>query len=223
MATTLRVVASHASTSGLPEDACINVWHFRCVNTDPEGDRQAIVAGLDTFYNSLADLFTSNTMTGTLTFKFYDLQDDPPRTPIQTTVMDPMTLPGGDGLPTECSIVLSIEGAPLSGTIRARRRGRLFLGPFNTGVTTTVTGYVYVSPSTIGTILDAANELAISGFPNYVWAVFSPTTAGAEPWSDLAIEDATTNVAGGWVDNAFDTQRRRGTLASTRSTFDDQP
>jgi hypothetical protein len=51
------------------------------------------------------------------------------------------------------------------------------------------------------------------------WAVFSPTQAGTKPWTDGAIAAATTVVEEGYIDNALDTQRRRGTLPSDRTTF----
>lgn len=219
MATTLRVQATWHSASLMPEDGSTNVWHFRTVNSDPEGDRTAIIGGLASFYSQIAPLTTENTLGDVVTLKFYDLQDDPPRSLLEEHHILDLSTGTGDGIPTECAITMSFEGALISGTSRARRRGRVYLGPFNTGVTTTITGFVRVSIAAMEVIRDAAQDLVESGFPNYVWAVFSPTAAGAQPWSDLAIEQATTNVDHGWIDDAFDTQRRRGTQPDTRVTF----
>jgi hypothetical protein len=50
--------------------------------------------------------------------------------------------------------------------------------------------------------------------------VFSPTIAGTPPWSEATLGLASINVDHGWIDNAFDTQRRRGIRPDTRTEFD---
>lgn len=218
MTTTIRIQASLASKSMLPEDAAVNVWHFTSLGTDRASNTNAMDAALDTFYTSLADIFCANTLTGDWTFKAYDLADPEPRTPFATYAHTGATLTTGDGLPTECAVCLSIEGVAGSGFNMRRRRGRLYIGPLSNGVSTTVTGYVYVSPTAMGIIMDAAEELRSAGGLDFVWSVYSPTAAGPTP-DAAAILAATTYVDHGWIDNAFDTQRRRGTVASTRAVF----
>lgn len=50
-------------------------------------------------------------------------------------------------------------------------------------------------------------------------SVFSPTTAGAPPWSSGELDAATFPVVAAHVDNAFDTVRSRGVVASTRTSW----
>lgn len=220
MATTIRAQVTLESKSLLPEDGSINVWHFRTLTDDPAVSIAEINPALDTFYTSIESIYCANTITGNWSVKYYDLSDAEPRTPIDIASFTSITPTTGDGLPTECAIAMSFEGALTSGTIRRRRAGRLFLGPLSNGVTTTVTGYVQVSSVAKGVISDAALEIATSAELDFtVWSVFSPTAAGAKPWSSGAIAAATTDVDHGWIDNAFDTQRRRGTKASDRATW----
>jgi hypothetical protein len=87
-------------------------------------------------------------------------------------------------------------------------------------VTTTITGFVQVTSAARSVIQTAAVDNFGTMNPLYAqWAVFSPTQAGAKPWSDAAILAATTVVEEGFIDNALDTQRRRGTLPSDRTVF----
>jgi len=219
MATLLRVQASHSSTSTLPEDACVNVWHWWCLAEDPADAFDDIHAGLDSFYANLATWQTINTMTDEIHYKYYDLSDPEPRSVIEERDSTGLTLGEGDGLPTEVSVCMSFGGAPGSGLNPRRRNGRVYLGPFGTGITTTITGYVNVSSAFFADMVPAAEALIAAGGVTAVWAVFSPTTAGAPPWDEATLEGATTWVTQGYFDNAFDTQRRRGTKASFRSTF----
>lgn len=220
MATTIRVIARLESASGLPEDDAINVWHWWCLASDPADAFTDINAGLQTFYASISeDLFNENTLAGNITYKYYDLLDSEPRSVINTETQTGMTLGDADALPTECSICMSFGGAPGSGLNFRRRNGRVYLGPLGIGPASTVAGNVVVSPLALTLIADAGVELIAAGGVTAAWSVFSPTTAGTMPWNESILESATTWVTQGWIDNAFDTQRRRGTVASSRTTF----
>jgi hypothetical protein len=219
MTTTVRVIASQTAVSGLPEDDAVNVWHFTSLGTDLLSNCAAIHTALDTFYGSISELYCTNTMTGDFSYKYYDLVDTVPRSVIYTNTSTGLDTTAGDGLPSECAVCLSFEGELGSGLNRARRRGRLYIGPLSNAVASTVTGYVVVASPAVGTIIDAAEVMRASGGLDFVWSVFSPTAAGAQPWSSGALLAATTYVDHGWVDNAFDTQRRRGTAPQARGTF----
>jgi len=54
----------------------------------------------------------------------------------------------------------------------------------------------------------------VAGGLSVKWAVYSPTTDAVD-----TIDNAFNDVLDGWVDNAFDTQRRRGPAATTRITW----
>jgi hypothetical protein len=208
-----------ASESGRPEDAAINVWHFWSLPDDPQDAVEDINANVQTFYSSIEGLYCANTITGEFHLKMYDLADPEPRAVIAEydgATLSPTT---GDGLPTECAVCLSFGGAPGSGLNAKRRNGRLYIGPLSNGVTSTIDGSVIVSAPTVTALVDAA--VGVIGYPTitHAWSVFSPTAAGAQPWDEATLEAATTFVTRGFVNNSFDTQRRRGTVETGRTNF----
>lgn len=93
---------------------------------------------------------------------------------------------------------------------RARRRGRIFIGPLN--ATATDTGSAVIPrPSDVfraDVVKSAAEHLsADAAVDGWLWSVWSRA------------DDILRFVVGGWVDDAWDTQRRRGVSATTRTTF----
>jgi hypothetical protein len=220
MTTTIRAQVSLESATLLPEDACLNVWHFNSASSPVTSDGAEIVAALDTFYNTCAEIYSANTITGEVVVKLWDLADPPPRIPIIT---DDFTITGlgeGDALPTECALVMSFQSLPVSGVNQRRRRGRLYLGPLNQGISTTALGVVRVTSDAMDAVVAAATGMIGAGEGDtWQWSVFSPSTAGNPPWDESLLFQATAFVDNGWVDDAFDTQRRRGTEAGSRVTF----
>lgn len=219
MATTLRAQVTLHADSGLPRDDAVNTWHFLSASVDPTADSSLAGAALETFYDSVANNLSSG-LNGEVDVKFYDLADPNPRTPIDLHdfTITPDTSPR---LPNECAIALSYRGILVSGTNPRRRRGRIFLGPL-TGDTVTAGagGDALVTGAAMLDITAAATALMAAGDPaNFQWAVFSPTLAGPEPWSVGELSGATLAVVAGFVDDAFDTIRSRGQLATTRVLF----
>jgi hypothetical protein len=94
----------------------------------------------------------------------------------------------------------------VSGQPQARKRGRIYLGPFDT---TQLNADGRILPACQTTIRNAAQALLTASDValDWSWAVYSPTNA-----SGVIVDN-------GWVDNEWDTQRRRGRAATTRSTF----
>lgn len=206
MSINMRVQATLNPVSGVAADAAVNVWHFL---TDEEVATPALVEGaLTDFYNGVrAAISPSIKRTGGLTLKFYDLADPQPRVPFRETLLNiTNTSVPLYALPAENSLCLSFQGQRVSGESQARRRGRIYLGPL---------GYSgaedWARPSaglisllaTAGDTLLAASDAQL----HWNWAVWS--TVNAEM----------TVVTDGWVDNAWDTQRRRGLEYTSRSTF----
>lgn len=187
--------------SGLPEDKVVNVWH--CTAPDPT-EAADFIANVIGFYQSIDEHFSAvvNASTDACSVKAYNLDDPIPRAP---EVEDTFTLADATGgeLPLEVAICLSFQGDQISGQPQARRRGRIYLGPLETGV---VDLDGFVATAVHQDIATAAGVLlAASGL--WDWVVYSPT------------EDTSADVTNGWVDNEFDTQRRRGRVATARSTF----
>ncbi len=162
---------------------------------------------LAAFYNAvrvyMSDLLAQNGHE----VKFYFVDQPTPNFPFNTVTWNfsaPLT---GNPLPTECAIVCSYQAVKVNGTNQASRRGRIYLGPLNDQ--TNVDGRV--QPGIQQAIRNAFRDLildtyAIEGISTPV--VYSPTLGTG------------ANVFDGWVDNAFDTQRRRGISATVREVWD---
>lgn len=220
MATTLRVQLSFDSASGLPADAVTNTMHFKSHSLDFHDDADAIVAQLQTGWSVLGDSL-SKVLTGFIQVKVYDLNDVPPRVPI-SLVDDLLTFTPdtGDSLPNEVAACLSFHGAFASGQPLGRTRGRIFVGPLGVASATQETADVEVGSGLRADAMTFANGLLGAGSPStWEWAVFSPTTAGALPWSSGDVAAGTFPVVAGYMDTAFDTVRSRGTAPRTRTSF----
>lgn len=211
---------SLVSQTGLPEDAAMNVWHFNTAESDVVAQADQIEIALDVFYSAISSIYSANTITGVINTKYFDLLDVPPRVPILESSITIGSLGTGDALPTECAITMSYQALPESGINQRRRRGRLFLGPLDGGVASTAAGVVKIGTAVLETIAAAALALQETGSVlDWQWIVFSPTTAGAPPWTLGELNSASALVDNGWVDNAFDTQRRRGTRSDARELW----
>lgn len=203
--------------SNVPADNSVNVLHFATPGLDLEAETAAIHARLTTFYQAI-DAYLSSNNSSTATVKYYDLTDPEPRAPIDQADIA-LTNGTGASYPAEVAICLSFQGAMVSGEAQSRRRGRLYLGPLD-GDASSGDGIDERVNSSVRTALcNAMETLATLGVDSVEWSVFSPTNAGPAPWDESALSSAFTIVTNGWVDNAFDVQRRRGAAASARTLW----
>lgn len=218
MSTTLRVQATLPTASGLAKDEVVNTWHFASTDPSPAVDAAIAYGYLSNFYGAIDGLMSSK-LAGTVDFKVYDLRDAEPRTPIYTNFAN-ITPGTGQCLPHEVAICVSYRGTFVSGSDPKRRRGRIFIGPWDVAVMDDGTADAIVDAGAQGAINTAAGSLYAAGLGQTCqWAVFSPTTAGTPPWSAGTLIASTLSVQAGYVDNAFDIIRSRGTLASLRVVF----
>lgn len=182
-----------------------NTWHCSA----PDLVELALwEAALLAFYTAVDGLFSNQVkQTGNnVYFKHYDLADPEPRAPVLEgpAAISPTAL---GGLPPEVALVMSFQAPKTSGVPQARRRNRIYL-PFMTSNAGGSDGRPQAS--TLTTVVGAATTLLAASGPtsaDWQWMVYSPT------------DDAIDLVDNGWVDNEWDTQRRRGRKATTRSTF----
>ena len=197
------------AASALPADISTNTFHF---------DVTAIgTLTLDNVVDLLEDLYFNETSADPLAdwisvdnagtnygIKIYNLEDPEPRSPIRET-FGTWTPSGGAGLPAEVALVSSFQAAPESGENQARRRGRVYVPWIIAGANEGG------RPSTdlVNSVAGAFEEFwnAAEASVNVEWVVWSPTSNDAYA------------VAQGWVDNAWDTQRRRGVAPSARTTW----
>ena len=220
MPTVLRVQCNLPRDTAIPADVVMNTWHFRTLGaTTPTEGADAAVTGVGVFYAAIDSLLASYVGTP-MEFKVYDLQDDEPRVPILDTTLS-LSTGSGPAYPAEVAVCLSYRGSLASGTNPARRRGRIFIGPLDDSNGELGAGDTIVTSSTRGTIANAAEDLAgVGGGGEVAWVVFSPTLAGSPPWSGATLVDSSVDVVAGYVDNAFDIIRSRGSLPTLRSTWE---
>ncbi len=209
---------SFASSTGLAKDQIVNTFHIS--GTDSASTiASAWSTYLQAFYNSVhtpGSTALAGFMSGDLTrsqalhsVKFYDLADPKPRAPIRLDNFYLGALSGtGANLPKEVAVCLSYKGTYASGIPQARQRGRIYHGPLNTNMLS--------GASTVNVTVDSSYINALKGGGAYLVGV---GTSGAKWVVRSAVGGFSTYVTGGWVDNAFDTQRRRGLLPTTRNTW----
>lgn len=208
----MSIVRMQVSIPQLPQgvgaDAFVNTWYFRTLAGNTAAASAAEANGwLTTFYQAIDANFVSS-MSGTpAVTKAYNLDDSMPRTPVYENSIA-LTMTGAIPLPPEVACCLSFRATYTSGVPKGRRRGRVYLGPFNT---TNVDSNGRPASALRSAISTAAGALLTSSQAS--------TTTVWQVHSQFVGESSTQNVVGGWVDDDWDIQRRRGLELTTRSTF----
>ena len=191
--------------SALPEDRPVNTFHFNVVTVN-DTTLDLIAAVLKGAYDSFATTFSGVVAQNGHGLKMYRMTDTPPRVPVYDDTFNLDTNPSGDGLPPEIAICVSFQGDRVSGEPQARRRGRIYLGPCkeddNAATGTPGAGLVTAAAAFGQYILDAS--VLDTG---WTWCVYS------------TVDNELVDITNGWVDNAWDVQRRRGLTPTSRTTF----
>lgn len=213
----MRAVVTIPLTGGVPEDFITNTFYFD--GDDGNSDAEyftAVQTLLTDFYQAIDEPVFPASVDTPATVKIYDMRDPEPRLPEGTfnIALDPTA---SAPFPGEVALCLSFQAAQVSGVNPARRRGRVYIGPINSTGADVVSGQNRPNSAIIDALCDAAAAME-NGEPMTVgsvkWAVYSPTTDASS-----SIDDAFNDVVDGWVDNSWDTQRRRGTDPSSRTTW----
>lgn len=207
-----RVMAVWQRKTGLPSDVMVNSFVFRNQNlAGPLGGglEGRIRTALDEFYfgrvgDTVASI--SSFMVGAafegLTYRIYDLADVPPR-PVhveESTAYGTGSFSTGTPLPEECACVVSW----LTAVRGPHGRGRSFLGGFgNQAVSIDAdSGTARVGPTLQSSIQTAADRLLGDNNQDVELHIL-----GAQ---------GPNRVRTGYIDNAWDTQRRRGLKPTSR-------
>jgi hypothetical protein len=208
----LNVQAVFERASALPEDRVINTFTFLWDTTGaPIGDRMnAIRDALDDFYflntagGSSIRAYLSNTLKS-LTYRGYNSFDPEPREATVRPSTDFLAPPAGNPLPSEVSVVASFY----AGRNLPRQRGRVYLGPLSQTASN--------APSS--TDIDSRPAtLLITTIAQAMARLRDATGIAATPWAvHSTVDNLARVITSGWVDNAFDTQRRRGASATSRT------
>lgn len=209
-----RVQATFQGRSNDPKDQFVNGLYFDLGADGVAASAEQLANTVHAFYNvaatpstlAIAD-YLSAFISNTVTYKIYDMADPEPRVPIieQRTLDNPNPTPA-DNLPEEVAICISFRGE-LPNT--ARRRGRIYVGPLNINAlnqSLSIDQATRPNATCLNAFRDTANglmeEIATLGWQ---WVIRSTVPS--------------TNyvpVVAGWVNNAFDTQRRRGVVPTSR-------
>jgi hypothetical protein len=213
----IRAQVSLQRASELPEDLIVNTFYFRTPTLvgPTEAEFTAIQTACAGVYNSstgsgtaIGTYMSSLLAAGTVhTVKQYNMDLPKPRPPARTgqfSIMDAT----GQGLPAEVSLCLSYRAALIAGVDPKNRRGRVYIGPFDTGALANQQNGSDVLPAQglMNALRDAGVRLM--NLTSVLWVVYSPTNN-----NNLEI----VNVH---CDNAFDTQRRRGGRPTARTSAD---
>lgn len=192
-----------ASTSNIAADSILNTFAVKAL--DGAAAFADITAAVDTFYAQLQDYLGQvlNSSANAHHVRVYHLTEPEPRPPVY---VGRFTQGGtGTSLPSEVAVCTSLAAAMPAGARPARRRGRMFIGPLNTTASQVVGGYARPSATFQGVLALATQNLSIA-LEGDLW--------GLSVWSRA--DNTLFRVVRGWVDNEWDTQRRRGPEPTAR-------
>lgn len=230
MAQWYRAFVTIPHDNALPKNTITNSYAFV---TAGSGDRDLIAADIDgrltAFYNGFTTFLSSQYTWANARVQVIDMLDDQPRIPFYDAALsltEPLTTV--NDLPPEVSIVLSIEGAKTSGVNMRRRRGRVYLGPFQVGSADqheVQSGLVSAIVTSAGAnLLNPTMPAGLSDLAIYSRYTHHDVPVGTHftneddfPEVPDLLPASFTPATRVWVDNAWDTQRRRGVSASSRT------
>lgn len=230
MAQWYRVRVTIPHSSGLPEDEVVNTWSYMIGGS---GDRDTLAADfqaqLDAFYTAWVPGYGHTDYGwGSMVAEHFDMLEERPRRPFQTLTFATGTAPASNSnWPAEVSITLSFQKTAVSGERQARMRGRVYLGPLSQGAA----DEPLIPTAIADAIAGHANTQFFGGTGLTHLAVYSPSTHYGKAIGEKIVEGdeeipdalpASFHIVDRlWVDNAWDTQRRRGLKPTYRKTYND--
>lgn len=198
--------------TNIPQDVSTNTIY---ILADEDPDFVALTSSISVLYNYVADgaghgpsWYLSELISREedgCHMRFFNMLDPEPR-PLRAETDWGLTETGtGAGLPPEVALCSSFKAA---GASTPRTRGRIYYGPFNERALSE-SGVGSPSQGLIDALAAAADFFQGEGgeAEDYQWMIYSPTGGLYHIVND------------GWVDNAFDTQRRRGVQADQRKIW----
>jgi hypothetical protein len=214
----IRAQTIFQGASGKPEDRFVTTLHFVTPSGTVEGAQmQRAAVRVKEFWttptlaggNKLTDFLGPQLLrgTGAAQIRLYNLGAPEPRVPTVDT-FDILGSVPTQGLPAEVAICLSFSGPQPQ---LPRTRGRIYYGPLviSAAALEASSKRVVVLAGVRSTLMQAGQRLSVASGDSDLakWCVYSPTN------------NATTLVKRGYVDDAFDTQRRRGMAPQLRDTW----
>jgi hypothetical protein len=196
------------TVDAVAENFVTNSWCIETTDVPGPSEFLNLTTCFKDFYDDLNGILAVPIAQNAHEIKYYDLEwVTPPNYPLAVNTFNLTTAPSAATLPSEVAICLSFQGEKVPGFPQARRRGRVYIGPVSQTLnsagrpTSPLLSQLASSVQTLCSNLKAAPEPA-------VLSVWSPTDGSG------------VNIADGWIDNAWDTQRRRGLTRTSRTTWD---
>lgn len=209
----LHITCRLLATSAVPRDEVQNTWAIQSGAPDSE-----LIAGFfGTFYESLATNWLATTILRTTESLIVDFAEILPGGNLSPIIAsEVLGLPEKDtplgNLPQEVALCATLVGDESGGQPARRRRGRVYIGPFDTIALGGVPDGTPARPQP--TLTDDVNTL-VSDLRDGLDAGVGANVLSV--WSRAA--GVLTAVSGGWCDDEFDTQRRRQRPAVNRYTW----
>lgn len=201
----LRAQVIIKTTDGVAENFITNSWCFRA--PDVFSGAPLIRPALEQFYNTMVNAYPAKVAQNAHEIKWYELPGPGrPNYPFLVTTFNLTSLPVGPSLPSEVALCLSFQAVKFAGEPQARKRGRIYFGPLDESANSDgrpTAGWLTGLAGAGQTLKDDVEALGA----NYHWCVWSETNQTEVP------------VDNGWVDNSWDTQRRRGVDPTSRTVF----
>jgi hypothetical protein len=209
---TVRAMSVLQGHSGLSRDVFVNTFYFVGAGTASE-DQALAASAIAAFWeqvegtqtNPMGAYISAWVDRAACSIKTYDMAETKPRVPTTWPLVIPAPLTT-QGMMEEAAVCLSYHGSvpPVS----PRRRGRIYIGPLGTSAVEFATATTRPVPKALfcSDLLVAAKSLVDT--PLIQWSIRS--TRPAENY---------VAIVGGYCDDAFDTQRRRGTDPLERTPF----
>lgn len=199
------------ATSAIARDAVVNTWGL-VADSVVSTWNTAVKTALANFYDAFSGYRAVKLAPANAVLKVYRLSDPIPRAPVYTVTLGLSATTTTTSAPSELAICMSFQGLFVSGELQRRKRGRVYLGPWGQNAedpfgvngsrpNVTVLGQIRGA----GAALVAASAAAST----WSWAVIS--NVGGTPVGH--------DVVNGWVDDAWDIQRRRGLSPLSRVVF----
>lgn len=200
--------------TGQAADQVVNTFHFATNDVGSKVEEAEDIWGQVGNWLLAVDGFLSENLATPATVTVYDLEDAEPRVPVYEDTVA-LTL-GSSSAANQVALVMRYRANYTSGVARARRRGRLFIGPLSTDA---FDGVGDNTPSASQTSLIAAAGAAlgptitgVTSGSTISWSVFSRAIFADTPGSVATkLAAAFSTVVECSVPNRFGTQRRRST------------
>lgn len=204
---TIQIQHTWQNVNGLSKDRYVNTWYGTSVLQPAPSELADIAGELHLFYttgptspagDAIVSHMPSHAVNGGFQIKMFNMDDPKPRAAIYDEILPYTGGSPGVAHPSEVAMCLSYETTPGGGIPQARKRGRVYLGPF---VNNTGTGLPNRPDAEFrSSVVRRAQKLAASWhlIDGFTWSIYSPTLDQAFP------------VVRAWMDDAWDTQRRRG-------------